>query len=101
MRYYGGTRRRYRRGGLTLTRDQETAFLKKKQQADREEALHVGDKSLLDKAPAIESVGTGTRAFDPHDPGHAATEHYSDRARSESRGGKTRRRKHRKSRRRR
>lgn len=102
MKYYGGTkRRRHRRGGLTLTREQETNFLKKKQQADREEALHVGEKSLLDKAPAIEAEGKGTRVFDPHDPGHAATEQTSARARAESRGGRTRKRKHRKTRHRR
>ena len=90
-----GTRRRHRklRGGLT--RDEETAFLKKKQQADREEALHVGEKALHEKSPAVEGVGTGTRRFDPHEPGHANTEHESARARAASAGRRRRsRRRH-------
>lgn len=97
-----GTRRRHRklRGGLT--RDEETAFLKKKQESDRQEALHIGEKALHEKSPAVEGVGTGTRAFDPHESGHANTEQTSARARAESRGGRrTRKRKHRKTRHRR
>jgi hypothetical protein len=57
---YGGTRRRHRkRGGLA--KEAEDSFLKNKQAADREEALSVGSKAMLEKSPALEGVGTGTK----------------------------------------
>lgn len=58
---YGKTKRRYRKVHGGLTEEQENVFLKKKQQAVRSEAMNIGSEAKLEKSPALEGVGTGTR----------------------------------------
>jgi hypothetical protein len=58
---YGKTKRRHRRLRGGLTKEQETAFLEKKQEADRSEAENIGSIAQLEKSPAVEGVGTGTK----------------------------------------
>jgi hypothetical protein len=88
---YGKTKRRHgkRRGGLDLSNEQETKFLKDKQAADRKEAMSIGTKARQE-SPTLEGVGTGKRKFDPSERGHVATEHASLSARAMASGGKRR-----------
>jgi hypothetical protein len=61
MYRYGGTKRRRPRHRGGLTKEQETEFLRKKQEADRNEAENIGSMAMLEKSPAVEGVGTGTK----------------------------------------